>query len=332
VTFSIVAVDPATGEIGAAVQSHFFAVGRRCLSVLPGTGAVASQAFGDAGHGPLALDALSQRGADPARVLRRLMAGDENRELRQVMVIDPSGAAAAHTGSGCIGHAGHRIGDGVAAAGNTLSGPHWHDMVDAYRDTPGPIEQRLLAALAAAQTAGGDLRGMMSAALKVVGPERTRWPQPGTRLDLRVDHHPTPIEELSRLAALSAAHRRLTAGVLAPGRIVGTGAAPIDDTNAPAILDDLAEAQHAFGDDPEPTFWRGVVAARVGRDALAAACFARAVALHPPYEQLAGALERAGRLRLPPGGLRALLAAHPDAPPPTTVQSGRNGQMETPST
>ncbi|MFB6395209.1 DUF1028 domain-containing protein [Polymorphospora lycopeni] len=331
-TFSIVAVDPATGEIGAAVQSHFFAVGRRCLTVLPGTGAVASQAFGDAGHGPLVLDALSNPGAVPAVVLRRLMAGDENRELRQVMVIDPSGEAAAHTGAGCIPYAGHRIGAGVAAAGNTLSGPHWQDMVDAYRDSPGPIEQRLLAALSAAQTAGGDLRGMMSAALKVVGPERTRWPQPGTRMDLRVDHHPAPIEELARLVTLSAAHARLTAGVLSPGRIVGTGAAPIDDTNAPGILDDLAEAQHVFGDDPEPTFWRGVVAARVGRDALAASCFARAIALHPSYEQLAGALERAGRLRLPPGGLRALLAAHPDVPPPTTVQPGRNGQMETPST
>lgn len=306
-TYSLVAVDRATGEIGAAVQSHYFAVGRRCLTVLPGIGAVASQAFGDAGHGPLALDSLADRHGDTAQVLAEVIDGDDNRDYRQVLVIDAHGNAAAHTGSGCIPAAGHHVGNGVAAAGNTLSGPHWHAMVEAYHATTGGIEHRLIAALTAAQTCGGDLRGQMSAALKVVGPHRTRWPQPGTRIDVRVDHHRDPIGELSRLVSLSHAHRTLTQGVLTPGRLVGTGAAPIENTDVDRLLDDLARAQEVFGDDPEPTFWRGVVAMRAGRTELAASCLAQAIAARSEYARLAAGLARVGRLRLPAGGLTALL-------------------------
>lgn len=317
-TYSILAVDATTGEIGAAVQSHYFAVGRRCLTVLPGIGAVASQALGDAGHGPLALDQLS-RGNSCQDTLAGLLTHDDNRELRQVALIDASGQAAAHTGSGCIPEAGHRIADGVVAAGNTLSGPHWVHMVDAYLQTSGPIEQRLLAALNAAQSAGGDVRGVMSAALKVVGPQRTRWPQPGTRIDVRVDHHSDPIGELSRLVRLSQAHRSLTTGVLSPGRLVGTGAPPIDDSNADEILDQLADSQDVFGDDLEPTLWRGVVAARVGREELAAACFTRALAARPEFGRLLLSLERVGRLQLTPGLRQLVSGADQRSPHPTTL-------------
>lgn len=308
-TYSIVARDPETGELGGAVQSHYFAVGRRCLTIVPGVAAIASQALGSAAHGPLLAEAVAA-GTLPADALRDVLADDENSPLRQVSIAAARGTAA-HTGDGCIPVATHAIGEHAVAAGNTLTGPHAAAMLAAFDGTSGPLEHRMLAALDAAQAAGGDARGVMSAALKVVAGTPTRWPQDGTRLDLRVDHSDDPLGELHRLTALGTAHGQLSSAVLAPGRLVGSGAEPITSENADAVLERLGAVQEAFGTDPEPTFWRGVVASRAGRPDLAAQYLAAVIAARPEYAALAEGLARVGRLELPLGGLSALLESAP---------------------
>lgn len=202
-TFSIVAADVAAGQLGTAVQSKFLAVGALVPWARAGIGAVATQALADVTFGPRGLAGL-ERGLDPASVIDELLAGDPLREQRQVGVVAADGRSASFTGSKCFDHASSRVGEGFAAQGNILAGPAVVDgLVTAFLATAGrPLPQRLLVALEAAQAAGGDRRGQESAALVVVKPgggyggNHDRW------LDLRVDDHLRPIEELGRLLGL----------------------------------------------------------------------------------------------------------------------------------
>jgi uncharacterized Ntn-hydrolase superfamily protein len=200
-TFSIVAHDPDTMSWGVAVQSKFISVG----SVVPwaeaGVGAIATQAAANVAYGTEGLERL-RGGASAADVVRALTETDTGRDERQLGVVDARGTAAAFTGKKCMNWAGHEVGDGFTCQGNILFGPAVvRGMARAYETTPGDIADRLLAALAAGQREGGDRRGMQSAALFVVrkgagygGGER--W------IDLRVDDHATPIEELKRVFKL----------------------------------------------------------------------------------------------------------------------------------
>ncbi len=198
-TFSIVAGDPASGVWGIAVQSRFISVG----SVVPwaeaGSGAIATQASANTRYGPEGL-ALLRQGLDAGEVVRRLSEADRGRDDRQFGVVDRAGHAAAFTGKKCMEWAGHEVGDGFTCQGNILFGPAVvRAMARAYEATPGDLIDRLLAALTAGQREGGDRRGMQSAALLVVksgagyGGGNDRW------VDLRVDDHPSPIEELKRV-------------------------------------------------------------------------------------------------------------------------------------
>jgi len=202
VTFSIVARDPASGDLGVAVQSKFLAVGAVVPWARAGVGAVATQAFANVGYGPNGL-ALLGRGLSAEETVARLVAGDESREERQVGVVDAHGGAATHTGRQCFSWAGGRTGPGFAAQGNILAGPGVVDgLADTYLAAARPFPELLVACLAAADVAGGDRRGRESAALLVVragggyGGWNDRW------LDLRVDHHDDPIGELARLVDL----------------------------------------------------------------------------------------------------------------------------------
>jgi hypothetical protein len=155
-TYSVVARDPASGALGVAVQSCFFAVGAVVPWARPGVGAVATQAFADPAYGHRCLDALAA-GSSAAEALDKASAADPAAFLRQVGVVAADGSVAAHTGAGCIDHAGHRTGDGVAVQANMMASPSvWPAMADAYAYATGP--RRLLAALDAAQAAGGDAR------------------------------------------------------------------------------------------------------------------------------------------------------------------------------
>ncbi|MGA8303354.1 MAG: DUF1028 domain-containing protein [Thermoplasmata archaeon] len=200
-TFSIVAHDPETSSWGVAVQSKFISVG----SVVPwaeiGAGAIATQAAANVAYGTEGL-ALLRAGGTAADVVRRLTEADSGRDERQLGVVDARGTAAAFTGKKCMDWAGHEVGDGFTCQGNILFGPAVvRAMARAYETTPGDIADRLLAALSAGQREGGDRRGMQSAALMIVRKgagygEGDRW------VDLRVDDHATPIEELKRVFKL----------------------------------------------------------------------------------------------------------------------------------
>jgi uncharacterized Ntn-hydrolase superfamily protein len=202
-TYSIVARDPASGELGVAVQSHWFSVGGVVAWGRPAVGAVATQSVAEIAHGPNALDRL-QEGLDAEGAIAAVLAGDELARYRQLGVVDAAGRAAAHTGEGCIPYAGHVIGDGFACQANMM-GPQTVPgaMAAAYRDQTGDLAARMMAALQAAEAQGGDVRGRQSAAMLVVPAEGEAW---RARIDVRVEDHADPLGELERLLRLARAY------------------------------------------------------------------------------------------------------------------------------
>jgi uncharacterized Ntn-hydrolase superfamily protein len=206
VTYSIVGRDETSGELGVAVQSRAFVVGF-CAWARPGVGAVATQSFTERGYGPRGLDLLAA-GESPEEALAQLVEADEQRDFRQVAFLAADGRVAAHTGDACIPDCGHTYRAGVSAQGNMLASPAvWHAAADTFDATGGPLAERLLAALDAAEEAGGDFRGRESATLVVVSGDRGEAPWEHV-FDLRVDNHAEPLRELRRLHAMAAAYRR----------------------------------------------------------------------------------------------------------------------------
>lgn len=198
-TFSIVARDPDTGDLGVAVQSKFFAVGAVVPYAEAGVGAVATQASANTTYGARGLELLRQ-GLDATDAVERLVADDERRPQRQVGLVDARGNAASFTGEECLDWAGHRTGEGWAVQGNILAGPEVVDaMAEAFQVAEGDLASRLVTALAAGQAAGGDARGRQSAALLVVREGAGYGGFSDRFIDLRVDDHPAPIRELERL-------------------------------------------------------------------------------------------------------------------------------------
>lgn len=205
-TYSIIGRDEATGELGVAVQSRAFGVGL-CAWARPGVGAIATQAFTERSYGPLGLDLLAAD-ESPADALAQLLRVDEQRDFRQVAFLAADGRTAAHTGAACVPDCGHIAREGVSAQGNMLASPAvWHAAADTFADAEGTLAERLLAALDAAEEAGGDFRGREAAVLLVVSgdPEQKPW-EPV--IDLRVDNHAEPLRELRRLYRIAAAYRR----------------------------------------------------------------------------------------------------------------------------
>jgi uncharacterized Ntn-hydrolase superfamily protein len=197
-TWSIIARDPATGQIGIAVATRFFAVGARVPHIAPGIGGVATQALVNPYYGIDGVKLLRE-GRSPGEVIDTLIATDGGRESRQLHVMDTKGRIAAHTGSECVDWCGHIQGDGFSIAGNMLAGAAvLDDTAQAYVANANlPFAQRLIVALKAGEAAGGDKRGKQSAALLIHGEEE--W----SDLDLRVDDHADPLAELERLEQVS---------------------------------------------------------------------------------------------------------------------------------
>ena len=191
-TYSIVARDSSSGELGVAVQSHWFSVGSVVAWARPGVGAVATQSIAEVAHGPNALEHMAD-GIDPAGALGAVLAGDDQAEYRQLGAVDARGRAAAHTGTGCIAYAGETVGEGFSCQANMMAGPTVpQSMAQAYGASDDDLAGRLLAALDAGEAAGGDLRGRQSAALLVV--------------PVRVEDHSEPLAELRRLLDLARAY------------------------------------------------------------------------------------------------------------------------------
>lgn len=206
-TYSIVARDKETGQLGVAVQSHYFGVGRTVPWAEAGVGAVATQSLVRVDYGPLGLQ-LMRQGYSAPQALAQLLAADKEREVRQVSMIDAQGNLATHTGSRCIAAAGHLTGDQVSVQANLMVDQSvWPAMMEAYEATQGDLAIRLVAALEAAQAAGGDIRGQQSAAIVIVAGTRLEKPWEGRLFDLRVEDHPRPVEELKRLVQLRRAYQ-----------------------------------------------------------------------------------------------------------------------------
>ena len=198
-TFSIVGFDPETGDLGVAVQSKFFAVGRVVPFAAAGVGAVATQSYANTTYGPRGLEMLRE-GRSPEEVVETLLSDDDGRAQRQVGIVDATGATANFTGDACLSWAGDRSGANYTVQGNILAGPQVVDaMASTFESADGDLATRLLAALAAGQAAGGDARGRQSAALLVVREGAGYGGYDDRYIDLRVEDHETPIEELARL-------------------------------------------------------------------------------------------------------------------------------------
>lgn len=198
-TFSIVALDPLTGELGITVQSKFLAVGNAVPWAKAGIGAIATQAYANTAYGPDGLALLAQ-GFSAQETIEKLTAADPDRDYRQVGIVSAKGDAATFTGAKCHAWAGGRIGKNYAAQGNILVSQATVDaMADTFEQAEGKLAERLLAALSAGQAAGGDKRGQQSAVLLVMKEKGGYGGFNDIMIDLRVDDHPTPIAELHRL-------------------------------------------------------------------------------------------------------------------------------------
>ncbi len=211
-TYSIVARDSLTGELGVAVQSHWFSVGPIVPWAEPGVGAVATQSLVEPAYGPLGLE-LMRMGRNAPEALEALVSTDPDEAVRQVAMIDAGGNVAVHTGSRAIYAAGHRVGSQYSVQANLMEKPTvWDAMAQAYETSKGDLAERLLTALEAAEKEGGDIRGRQSAAILVVSEENTGRAWVDRKFDLRVEDHPAPVAELRRLVQLQRAYLKLNEG------------------------------------------------------------------------------------------------------------------------
>ena len=289
-TYSIVARDAATGQLGVAVQSHWFSVGSVVPWAASGVGAVATQSFVEVSYGPRGLAEMG-RGVAPAEALAGLVAEDPAADVRQVAFVDARGRVAAHTGERCIPGAGHVTGRGFSVQANLmLTDDVPQAMARAYEAAEGPLAERMLAALQAAQRAGGDLRGRQSAAILVVRAEPSDAPWTDRLVDLRVEDHERPLDELARLLRLHRAYGLMNAGDEAVAR---------DDM--PGALEHYAEAERMFPDHDEFIFWHAVTLVTNDRLEDALPLFRRAFRLNPLWRELVPRLVDKGHLPDTPG-------------------------------
>ena len=202
-TYSIVARDPETGELGVAVQSRAFNTGAVVPWATPGVGVVATQSYTEVSYGPLGLELL-RAGKSPEQALAKLVAADDDSAYRQVAILGAGGQVAVHIGKACIPAAGFAAGDGFTAQANMVDSERvWESMAEAFEGSQGPLAERLLSALDAAEEAGGDWRGRQAGGIVVVGPDGEPWER---EVDVRVDDHPDPLGELRRLLRLRQAY------------------------------------------------------------------------------------------------------------------------------
>jgi uncharacterized Ntn-hydrolase superfamily protein len=283
-TYSIVARDSITGEVGVAVQSHWFSVGTVVSWADAGVGAVATQSLVEVSYGPLGLE-LMRAGKTAKQALDALLLADPHRDVRQVAMVDAEGRVAVHTGKNCIAEAGHHQGAQYSVQANLMEKDTvWDAMAKAYETTPGDLAERMLAALEAAQAEGGDIRGKQSAAILIVMPESSgRW-YVDRVMDLRIEDHPAPVRELRRLVSVHRAYDYMNEG---------------DEHLA---LGDAAAAMKAYGraaellpDNPEVKFWAAITMMSNGQETEALSYFEEVFAADEKWREVV--------LRLPPAGL-----------------------------
>lgn len=282
-TFSIVARDPDTGQLGVAVQSHWFSTGSNVTWAQPGVGVVATQSITEVSYGPLGLSGL-RSGKKPVEILKDLLQKDSEREVRQVAILDAHGNIAVHTGSRCIAEAGHQTGIQFSVQANMmLNNTVCPAMATAYEKSNGDLADRMLAALDAAQAEGGDIRGKQSAAMLVVSGKQTDESWKGVHVDLRVEDHPEPLIELRRLLKVQRAYEAMNHGdaCLSEGKVKEAFQAYEQGTSLAPDIDEL-------------TFWQAVTLADTGRVEEALPIFSRLFKIDPNWALLLQRLPAAG--------------------------------------
>jgi uncharacterized Ntn-hydrolase superfamily protein len=292
VTYSIVARDTDTGEVGVATQSQAFAVGNSVPFALPGFGVIATQSMAEPMYGQVGLDLL-RGGFTAHEALTALSSVDPNPERRQVAVLDVDGDLAVYTGSGCVEVAGHLQGENcVALANMATSAAVWESMVARFESTGGALASRLLAALQAAEEEGGDIRGRRSAAVVVVRATTTGRPWRDTVVDLRVDDSAEPVADLDELMVKQARYQ----DVVRAFQLAIDGDAPTADRELEQLRPQDPETE------PDQLLWRAVVAALAGREDAAREMLTELRAAHPQFIEAA---HRFGRAELLPRDLVA---------------------------
>lgn len=297
-TYSIVARDAETGQMGVAVQTHWFAVGTRVTWAEAGVGAIATQSFTNPAFGPDGLEML-RRGKSAQETLDALIAGDSGRDVRQLGIVDSKGRVAAWTGERCIPAAGDLQGDGFSVQANLMENDTvWPAMAKAFRAAEGPLAERMLAALQAAQAEGGDIRGRQSAALLVVAAEPSGEIWEDRVVDLRVDDAERPLEELDRLLRLHRAYEHMNAGDVA-----------IEHDDFEAADREYGAAEAMFPDNLEMKYWHAVSLANTGRVGEALPLFAKVFEGDERWRELTRRLPAVGLLDVSDEDLERILGA-----------------------
>ncbi len=295
-TYSIVARDAATGELGVAVQSHWFSVGGSVAWARPGVGAVATQSFTEVTYGPLGLE-LMAAGKTAEEALTALLAGDQHTDVRQVGMVDANGNAANHTGENAIIAFCDLTGEGYAVQANLMEKPTvCAAMADAYENTEGDLAERMMAALEAAQAEGGDIRGKQSAAMLIVSGDATLPAWGGRIFDLRVEDNNDPILEMRRLLTVARAYRLMDEG---------DGYMTVGEVEKAVEAYSAAEAMQP--ENHEMIFWHAVTLASIGRAEESLPLFARAFKMWPLWRELVTRLPIAGLLPDDPALMEQIL-------------------------
>lgn len=285
-TYSIVARDPKTGEMAVGVQSHWFSVGTAVPWVEAGVGVVATQSFVNKSFGPRGLQLLKE-GKTPEEALAILLADDEAREVRQVAILDTKGNVATHTGKQCIRYAGHISGKNFSVQANMmLTDKVWPAMAKAFERSEGqPLAERVLLAMQAAEREGGDIRGKQSAALVVVKGQKSDQPWDDKTIDLRVDDHTKPLDELERLLKVYRAYEHMNAGDLA-----------IEKGQMQKAMEEYGKAEAMFPENLEMKYWHAIGLANSGQIEEAAKLLREVYKKDPNWRELTSRLPEVGLL------------------------------------
>lgn len=308
-TFSIVARDSLTGDLGVAVQSHWFSVGATVSWAEAGVGAVATQSLAEVSYGPLGLD-LMRAGKTAPQALAALLAADPQREVRQVAMVDAQGHVAVHSGKNCIAEFGDHRGAQYSAQANLMEkSTVWDAMARAYETTQGDLTDRMLAALDAAQAEGGDIRGRQSAAILIVPGKSGGRPWAERIVDLRVDDSMEPLKELRRLVQVNRAYERMNDGdeLLAAGDAAGAMRAYND---AARLLPGNAEVR----------YWAAITMVTSGNEQDGLAMLKGVFEAEPNWVEVTRRLPASGLLPDDPALMQRIMAVAPKSAQRTRKQ------------
>ena len=295
-TYSIVARDSVTGEMGVAVQSHWFSVGSIVSWGEAGVGVVATQSFVNPSFGIKGLELLKS-GKSPQEAVDELIAADDGRDVRQLAILDVKGRSASYTGKNCIPEAGSIAKDNYSVQANMmLTDKVWGAMSEAFENSAGPLAERMITALEAAQNAGGDIRGQQSACLLIVKGEATGNPWEDKFIDLRVDDHTEAVKEIKRLLKVYRAYEHMNKGDLA-----------IEKNDMDLAMNEYSTAEEMFPENLEMKFWHAVTLANTGKVNESLPMFTEVFLKDNNWRILFGRLKPSGLLKISDSDVQTIL-------------------------